>query len=508
MSVTSFNTRTGAVTPASGDYTFSQIKGPLVVPGHAVSDSIYTVAATDALVYPTTLTAARVWTLPAASEGAVTIYFADPAQLVTSSNTITAAPNGTDKINGVNSSAVALNLAGQVATFISDGTANWTMTVAGTEAGEVTSFNTRTGAVVPTSGDYTVAQVTGALSAATAASTYLPIASPAPTGTIALTGGTTTVTTAANTVNDTTAASMAALHTAITTMQGYSLLKTAQANTSVTVPTDARFVSWRVIGGGGGGAAGFGGATGGGGGGGGCGMVSIGWASLVSLGSPATLFATVGAAGTAGTGASGVGGAGGNGGQSLIGLTTGPANIFVNTAAGGGGTAGTSIAAGSGGSSQGTAVCFTGYCWPNTGGGGGGLAANGAAGSASGDVANANNNMGGSGGGGGAVSAGTFFSGGAGGCMNQLAGAGTGGNNTGGATGTAGGGGTNNATAFSQNFTPQGAGGGGGGAGSTTGGLGGAAALYGGGAGGGGAGTTTGGSGGLGGVGVVEIVFY
>jgi hypothetical protein len=50
----------------------------------------------------------------------------------------------------------------------------------------VASFNGRTGTVVPTTGDYSVAQVTGAESSAHAASTYAPIASPTFTGTVTI----------------------------------------------------------------------------------------------------------------------------------------------------------------------------------------------------------------------------------------------------------------------------------------------------------------------------------
>jgi hypothetical protein len=102
--VTSFNARTGAVVPVSGDYTVAQVTGAAPLASPALTG------------VPTAPTAAPL---------------TDNTQLATTAYT---------------DSAVAAS---------------------------VTSFNTRTGAVVPASGDYSVAQVTGAA----------PLASPALTGT-------------------------------------------------------------------------------------------------------------------------------------------------------------------------------------------------------------------------------------------------------------------------------------------------------------------------------------
>lgn len=103
--VTSFNTRTGAVTPATGDYTVSEVTGAAPL--------------------------------------------ASPA--------LTGTPTAPTAAGGTNTTQLATTA------FV----------IANAASAGVSSFNTRTGAVTPTSGDYTVSQVTGAA----------PLASPTLTGT-------------------------------------------------------------------------------------------------------------------------------------------------------------------------------------------------------------------------------------------------------------------------------------------------------------------------------------
>lgn len=132
VSVSSFNTRTGAVVPASGDYDFAQIAGPFVPEGvQGIPSGAANIAATTGIAYPTTLTAASIWSLPSAASmpAGTVVWFVDPSQLVTASHTITAAPNGTDKIMGANSNLLILNAAGQMAQFTTDGVANWTVSL-------------------------------------------------------------------------------------------------------------------------------------------------------------------------------------------------------------------------------------------------------------------------------------------------------------------------------------------------------------------------------------------
>jgi hypothetical protein len=109
VSVTSWNTRTGAVVPVNGDYTVSQVTG------------------------------------------------AAPLASPTFTGTVTLPITGSTQCLHVNSSGV-----------VSGSGADCGIASTG-----VTSFNTRTGAVIPASGDYTVSMVTGAA----------PLASPTFTGT-------------------------------------------------------------------------------------------------------------------------------------------------------------------------------------------------------------------------------------------------------------------------------------------------------------------------------------
>ena len=93
-------------------------------------DSDYTILATDRTVATSaTLTAPRVWTLPAASavNAGQQLCVVDQKGGVTSANTITITRAGSDTINGANT--YVLNGAYQGACLVSDGSAKWTVGV-------------------------------------------------------------------------------------------------------------------------------------------------------------------------------------------------------------------------------------------------------------------------------------------------------------------------------------------------------------------------------------------
>lgn len=120
-SVTSVFTRTGDVVAASNDYTFAQLASkPTTIAGYGITDIATTYA-------------------PLAS----------PA--LTGTPTVPTATVGTNTTQAASTAFVLAN----------------------TSSAGVSTFNSRSGAVVPTSGDYTAAQVTGAA----------PLASPTLTGT-------------------------------------------------------------------------------------------------------------------------------------------------------------------------------------------------------------------------------------------------------------------------------------------------------------------------------------
>jgi hypothetical protein len=142
--------------------------------GHTqtVGDANATIAAGIRIVYlNTALTAARTYTLPAANSAANAlgdpIIFIDPLGTITPTNTITFARAGTDTINGA--TTVVLNAAYTGAVLRTDNVSRWTFTPS-SGGGAVASVFGRTGVVVAASGDYGVAQVTGA--AALAGSTF------------------------------------------------------------------------------------------------------------------------------------------------------------------------------------------------------------------------------------------------------------------------------------------------------------------------------------------------
>jgi hypothetical protein len=318
---------------------------------------------------------------------------------------------------------------------------------------------------------------------------YAPLASPALTGVP-------TAPTALATTSTTQLATTAFTHAAILYAHSNVLYHSGETNQVWGVPPDASVLVIRAYGGGGGGGGGGGAATAGGGGGGGNGQACIGASiPLWELGSPTSVYISVGLGGTAGAAA----GAGGNGGTTLIGTAAGPTNVFLSLSGGAGGAAGTNSVGGAGGGAAGTIKTYGLTFSPTATGGAGSVSAAGAIGGNSGG-----NRYGGSGGGGGATVAGTQYAGGLGGGLAGQGAAGT----AGGATGGAGGAGTDNTAAYSLHFVPDGPGGGGGGGGTTTGGAGGAGGPYGGGGGGGGAGGTIGGVGGAGGPGAIELIFF
>lgn len=167
--VASFNTRTGAVTLTSGDV--SGVSGLLggnnlndvtsapqsrinlgidVGTGHG--DSAYTMAAVDRFVYTNAaFTAARIWTLPAASSYSTgeVLYVQDVQGTVTGTNTLTVSRAGSDTING-SASSVVLNAAFSGLAFISDGNSKWTVfavnwPIVATSHFFITGWNPRTG---------------------------------------------------------------------------------------------------------------------------------------------------------------------------------------------------------------------------------------------------------------------------------------------------------------------------------------------------------------------------
>ncbi len=340
-----------------GVTSFGQLAGPLVLPSRGIADANAAFSATDGVLYPSSLTAARVFTLPPASAFTLAVI-ADPDQLVTAAHTISyAANNGTDQINGSNANGVALNAAGQVAMFWSDGVSKITMTVDGKTAlvgsnnlSDVASASTsRTNLGVP----------------------------PIPTGFLVST--------------------------------------TAVTNATFNIPPGSTYVMWELIGGGGSGGGGFAAATGGGGGGGGQGShvgPTIKRIADLATVAPTQLFYTIGAGQTGG--ASGTQGT--NGGDTTLGLTTGPGNIIATAKGGIRGQPGTAGAGGTGGG-QSNGVSLEG---PNTVGANGAAGgAPGAAGGNGGNASGTGQGVsGGGGGGGGATNGTTETAGGTGGGVN------------------------------------------------------------------------------------------
>jgi hypothetical protein len=136
--VTTFNGRSGAVTPQSGDYTAAQVTNAVDQTGSYANPSWITSLAYSKLT------------------GA-------PSSTVTSFNSRTGA------VTPQSGDYTAAQVTNAVSTLGSYANPSWITSLdyaklTGTPTSVVTSFNTRTGAVTPQSGDYTAAQVTNAVS--------------------------------------------------------------------------------------------------------------------------------------------------------------------------------------------------------------------------------------------------------------------------------------------------------------------------------------------------------
>jgi hypothetical protein len=91
-------------------------------------DAIYTILATDRLVYTNAaFTVARIWTLPAANavNAGTHLYIIDQQGTLTSTKTLSIARAGSDTING-GTASVVLGEAFSILELISDGTSKWT----------------------------------------------------------------------------------------------------------------------------------------------------------------------------------------------------------------------------------------------------------------------------------------------------------------------------------------------------------------------------------------------
>jgi hypothetical protein len=203
--VTSVFTRTGAVVAVSGDYTVAQVTGaaPLASPTFTGVPAAPTATPlTNTTQIATTAYADAAVAVEAAARAAADANYL-PLTGGTVANTgssvsltVQGASGGTPDIadfklansaqgvqilstgdlwprHGIQDSASSLGTSGQV---LSAGTGGQVLWVTDTES--VTSVFTRTGAIVATSGDYTVAQVTGAA----------PSASPTFTGLVTISG--------------------------------------------------------------------------------------------------------------------------------------------------------------------------------------------------------------------------------------------------------------------------------------------------------------------------------
>jgi hypothetical protein len=126
--------QSGGVNRLSGNgtntITLPTVSGTaLITQRSTFSNTTYSVLTTDFVVAQTgTMTAPRTVTLPAASSfpSGRELIIMDESQTVTSTNTISLAPTGTDLINGSNTTQVAINAAGGYVGMISDGSTKWT----------------------------------------------------------------------------------------------------------------------------------------------------------------------------------------------------------------------------------------------------------------------------------------------------------------------------------------------------------------------------------------------
>lgn len=179
--VTSFNTRTGAVTPAGGDYSVGQVTGaaPLASPA-------LTGVPTSPTASPgtnTTQVATTAFVAAAVSSGPVTSVFGRTGVVAATSGDYSvgqvtgAAPLASPTFSGVPAGPTAAP--GTNTTQL----ATTAFVTAALPSVPVSSVFGRTGAVAATSGDYSVAQVTGAAPIASPSLTGIPAAPTAAPGT-------------------------------------------------------------------------------------------------------------------------------------------------------------------------------------------------------------------------------------------------------------------------------------------------------------------------------------
>jgi hypothetical protein len=102
---------------------------------HSVADADYTILATDRTTLWTSISAARVATLPAASalNAGQSLYVGDQSGSASATNTITITRAGADTINGVTTAVIST--ANGLRELISDGTSKWSVRVTGITAG-------------------------------------------------------------------------------------------------------------------------------------------------------------------------------------------------------------------------------------------------------------------------------------------------------------------------------------------------------------------------------------
>lgn len=122
---------------------------------HKTGDANVIIAATTRTeATSTTLTAARTWTLPAAAAvnpGQVLII-SDAAGAINGTNIITVQRSGSDTINGA--ATFNMDTAYRQVALVSDGVSLWTYDPGAGAGTGVTSFNSRTGSVMPVFTDY------------------------------------------------------------------------------------------------------------------------------------------------------------------------------------------------------------------------------------------------------------------------------------------------------------------------------------------------------------------
>lgn len=516
---------------------------PLGLEGRTpISDTAYSVLGTDRLVSYTTLTAARIITLPAASAYPIgaRLTIADESGSCSATNALTINRAGSDTINGTTSTVVSTPY-GSVS-IESNGSNAWTILSNRAVSTSRTAIADAAYAVLPTDRDIAYTSLT------TARTVTLCAASAYPQGTELIihdesgscaAGAPIVVNRAgSDTILGKTSTSISIPYGYIKfrsngasqwDVTGRSMSVQSFASSSTYTPTPGMvYCDVFCIGAGGGGGGGalqaastlVSGAGGGGGG------AQTGPIRLTAVQVGASQTVTIGAGGTAGVAATSTTTAGGNGGA-------GGATSFGTLArawgggGGGGGQLGATTSGGGGGAgSSGTAASSTGI----TGGAGGGLgggtggtgavgglptvasSGTGGAGCAATGIPPAVNNSaffgGGGGGAGGGITAGNAAQTGGAGSSTLALGIAPLAGGAGGAANTIGGAGTASTLLFSL---AAGSGGGGGGAGTSgTAGNGGVGGVAGGGGGGGGSMTNggTAGTGGVGGVGSVFVAEY